>query len=84
MFSWSSSLPIPIDLFEKMIRTRPLTTCFPEYTGENDTRSCLDYISEQYQSRLPPQHKPAIIHLIAARFKKDVQVGNTMQHNMMC
>jgi len=62
------------DLFETLITTKSIKDyCFPEYNGPNDLKSSIDFIAYQYQKRLPPKHSRAIVLLLAARVKKDVQ-----------
>ena len=61
------------DLFEQLIRDRNIDCCFPEYQGPNDLHSCIEYISEEYQRRMPPRSQKPTFLLLAARMKKDVQ-----------
>lgn len=61
------------DLFEQMIREKPIQCCFPEYTGTNELRDCIDFIATQYQNRLPNKHSRATVLLLAARVRKDVR-----------
>ena len=61
------------DLFEQLIRDRNIDCCFPEYAGPNDLHSCIEYISEEYQRRMPPHSQKPTFLLLAARMKKDVQ-----------
>ena len=61
------------DLFEQLIRDRNIDCCFPEYQGPNDLHSCIEYISEEYQRRMPPHSQKPTFLLLAARMKKDVQ-----------
>jgi len=61
------------DLFEQLIETKPLTMAFPEYTGPQQLRPCIEYIAEQFAARLPPAHSKPMVLLMAARVKKDVQ-----------
>src|SRR4051812_28702229 len=61
------------DLFEELIRTQNIDCCFPEYSGTNELKPCIEYISDQFQRRLPPKHSRALVLLLAARMKKDVQ-----------
>ena len=61
------------DLFEQLIRDRNIDCCFPEYGGGNDLHSCIEFISEEYQRRLPPSAPKPTFLLLAARMKKDVQ-----------
>ena len=61
------------DLFEQLIRDRNIDCCFPDYQGPNDLHSCIEYISEEYQRRLPALAAKPTFLLLAARMKKDVQ-----------
>lgn len=61
------------DLFENLIRTKPLTIAFPEYTGPQELRPCIEYIAEKFASRLKPSRPRPMVLLMAARVKKDVQ-----------
>ena len=61
------------DLFEHLIRHTPIDCCFPEYQGPNDLHSCIEFISEEYQRRMPPNSSKPTFLLLAARMKKDVQ-----------
>ena len=61
------------DLFEQLIETKPLTMAFPEYSGPQQLRPCIEYIAEQFAARLPPAHSKPMVLLMAARVKKDVQ-----------
>ena len=61
------------DLFEHLIRHTPIDCCFPEYQGPTDLHACIEYISEEYQRRMPPNSPKPTFLLLAARMKKDVQ-----------
>ena len=61
------------DLFESLIESKPLTMAFPEYTGPQELRPCIEYIAAQFAARLPPAHSKPMVLLMAARVKKDVQ-----------
>ena len=39
------------DLFEKKIKTSPLSTCFSEYTGENNYGMACQYIKNKFESQ---------------------------------
>ncbi|KAJ3451238.1 guanine nucleotide-binding protein g(o) subunit alpha [Anaeramoeba flamelloides] len=49
-----------IDLFKSKIEKYPLTTCFPEYTGENNFEETSKYIVEQYLSVVKRRKKRKI------------------------
>jgi GTPase SAR1 family protein len=61
------------DLFEQLIETKPLTLAFPEYTGPQRLRPCIEYISQQFAARMPADRPKPLVLLMAARVKKDVQ-----------
>ena len=50
----------------------PLSKCFPEYTGGSDVQVALDFIKQQFQSKL---QEPKQLHFayVSARFKKEVK-----------
>ncbi|MES1908053.1 MAG: hypothetical protein MHM6MM_001062 [Cercozoa sp. M6MM] len=39
------------DLFEEKIKKKPLTTCFPNYTGPQSFEACVRYIRDQFAAR---------------------------------
>jgi len=61
------------DLFEQMMRTTPLSKCFPEYTGGDDVQAALEFIKQQFISKV--QDQPKVLHFayVSARFKKDIR-----------
>jgi len=61
------------DLFEQLIETKPLTIAFPEYSGPQQLRPCIEFISQQFAARMPPDRPKPLVLLMAARVKKDVQ-----------
>ena len=61
------------DLFENLIETKPLTLAFPEYTGPQELRPCIEYIAHQFASKLKSTRAKPMVLLMAARVKKDVQ-----------
>eukprot|EP00455_Lapot_gusevi_P040653 TRINITY_DN4617_c0_g2_i4.p1 TRINITY_DN4617_c0_g2~~TRINITY_DN4617_c0_g2_i4.p1 ORF type:complete len:379 (-),score=89.30 TRINITY_DN4617_c0_g2_i4:342-1478(-) len=71
------------DLFEEVLRRVPLTYCFPDFTGGNDTQACLTYITEQFKARLKGRRLSGV-HYISARFKKDVKASfDDVRHELM-
>jgi len=64
------------DLFEDMIRTQPLTNCFPEYAGANgDMNEALSYITKKYTDIMNTHGngREVYIHVIAARVRRDIK-----------
>lgn len=59
--------------FESLIETKPLTLAFPEYTGPQELRPCIEYIANQFAAKLKPTRAKPMVLLMAARVKKDVQ-----------
>jgi len=58
------------DLFEQMIKTTPISKCFPEYEGNNEFAQSAEYIQEQYCNCT---NRPVQCLFTAARVKKDVK-----------
>ncbi|CAM9909503.1 unnamed protein product, partial [Choristocarpus tenellus] len=66
------------DLFETMILTKPLTTCFPEYDGpEGEAMPALKYIEDRYKEVMNTKvpGKTTSVHVIAARVRMDMKVS---------
>uniref|UniRef100_A0A6A7G7U2 G-protein subunit alpha 8 n=2 Tax=Hirondellea gigas TaxID=1518452 RepID=A0A6A7G7U2_9CRUS len=61
------------DLFEEFLRGKNIDCCFPDYKGKPETQLALNYIAEQFERRMPKNHRVANVHFIAARYKKDVK-----------
>jgi len=61
------------DLFERELERRGIECCFPDYTGPQQLQPSVNYIAEQFQARLPAGRARAVVHLMAARVRKDVQ-----------
>ncbi|EGG19940.1 G-protein subunit alpha 8 [Cavenderia fasciculata] len=61
------------DLFEQMIQKTDLSKCFPEYKGGADTKVALEYIKNQFQSKIQTSNKTLHTSYIAARYKKDIK-----------
>lgn len=61
------------DLFEQMMRSTPLTKCFPEYTGGDDVQAALEFIKQQFIAKVQDTPKELHFTYISARFKKDVR-----------
>eukprot|EP01134_Creolimax_fragrantissima_P005945 CFRG5945T1 len=63
------------DVFEEMLRKRPLTDCFPEYSGPNeDVNSAIEFVITQFRNRLKSNPDRMMSFNIAARYKKDVKL----------
>ncbi len=66
------------DLFEDMIKTYPLTRCFPEYKGApNDAREAIAYIEDKYREVMAQfnPNKSLNIQVIAARVRLDMKIA---------
>jgi len=76
------------DLFEQMLRTCPLSTCFPQFRATEEKyandhtsllRSALEFIQKQFedayhrQTLTPANRRSIVTHVIAARYRKDVK-----------
>lgn len=61
------------DLFEELIRVNDISCLFSEYSGDKSTQDQLNFISEQFQQRMPNSKKMASVNFIAARMKRDVR-----------
>eukprot|EP01099_Mayorella_cantabrigiensis_P008389 TRINITY_DN7891_c0_g1_i1.p1 TRINITY_DN7891_c0_g1~~TRINITY_DN7891_c0_g1_i1.p1 ORF type:complete len:365 (-),score=100.02 TRINITY_DN7891_c0_g1_i1:270-1364(-) len=62
------------DLFEEMIRTTDLKVCFPHYTGGgSDVTAALEFLTNEFHSKMADQTKTLNVSYIAARFKKDIK-----------
>jgi len=61
------------DLFEQMMRTTPLSKCFPEYTGGDDVQTALEFIKQQFIAKVQDQPKELHFAYVSARFKKDIR-----------
>jgi hypothetical protein len=66
------------DLFEEVIKTVPLTKCFPNYSGPaNDMNPALRYIEDQFRG-IVEKHTPGKglpIHVVAARVRRDMKLA---------
>lgn len=65
------------DLFETMIKNKPLSKTFPDYTGpEGEMAPALEFIKDKYrkvvETHCPGKECP--IHVIAARVRLDMKV----------
>ena len=63
------------DIFEDLLRTVPLTACFPEYQGGADVHAALRYVEDQFRSKLPAGRDLAGVQHVSARFKKDIKTA---------
>ena len=60
------------DLFEQMMRTTPLSKCFPEYTGGDDVQTALEFIKQKFTEKVQEQPKELHFAYVSARVKKDI------------
>eukprot|EP00475_Leptophrys_vorax_P014287 TRINITY_DN20680_c0_g1_i1.p1 TRINITY_DN20680_c0_g1~~TRINITY_DN20680_c0_g1_i1.p1 ORF type:complete len:376 (-),score=77.60 TRINITY_DN20680_c0_g1_i1:169-1296(-) len=61
------------DLFDKALEKTPLNQCFPDYTGSNDTKECVDFIASKFQAALPVGSPPLKTYVVSAHSQSDVQ-----------
>jgi len=61
------------DLFEQMMRTTPLSKCFPDYNGGEDVQTALEFIKQQFISKVQDRPKELHFAYVSARFKKDIR-----------
>ena len=61
------------DLFEQLLKSKPLTECFPKYNGDGGLMDSTQFIARQFENRLPGEKNLAQIHCIASRLKADVR-----------
>jgi len=60
------------DLFEKSLDNIPLSKCFPDYTGGNDVKDCVDFVASKFQAALPLGSPPLKVHVVSAHSAQDV------------
>eukprot|EP00128_Syssomonas_multiformis_P010529 Colp12_sorted_trinity150504_noHs@33030 len=61
------------DLFESMLKKKPLTTVFPDFKGDSqNVIEAIDYVGEEYRKRLTDRSR-LHVYPVAARAKKDVK-----------
>ncbi|CAM9169366.1 unnamed protein product [Choristocarpus tenellus] len=66
------------DLFETMIRSFPLRTCFPEYEGkESDVHEALRFVEGKFRGIVQAScpNKKLFVHVVAARLRMDMKVA---------
>jgi GTPase SAR1 family protein len=61
------------DLFENLIRKKPLSNLFPEYEGGDDVQKALSYIENKYKSLLVKNPERMSTFVISARVKLDMK-----------
>lgn len=66
------------DLFEELIKTKPLTACFPDYDGPaGEMAPALDFIKAKFAA-IMAKHVPGKavhFHVIAARVRMDMKIA---------
>eukprot|EP00465_Bigelowiella_longifila_P001182 CAMPEP_0185280580 /NCGR_PEP_ID=MMETSP1359-20130426/66208_1 /TAXON_ID=552665 /ORGANISM="Bigelowiella longifila, Strain CCMP242" /LENGTH=227 /DNA_ID=CAMNT_0027875865 /DNA_START=833 /DNA_END=1516 /DNA_ORIENTATION=+ len=60
------------DLFEQMIRSEPLSTCFPDYKGDNSYASAFGFLKAKFREQLP-KGKEASIFDVTGVARRDVK-----------
>jgi len=62
------------DLFEKKIKTVPLTVCFKDYTGDNSFKDAAQYIEDQFLAQNENSKKLIYVHLTCATDTDNITV----------
>lgn len=62
------------DLFEVMIRDKPISGLFPEYKGGDDVHASIAYIEQEFRSRLPPK-KDLLVQAVTSVWKRDIKTA---------
>jgi len=60
------------DLFQKMIKTHPITTCFPKYKGELTEEAQYNYIKQRYLAMVAP--RKIFVHRTCATNTEHIEV----------
>ena len=70
-----------VDLFQKKIKTVPITVCFPDYNGANTHDDSLNFIKKEFIARNKQQNRQIYIHVTCATDRRNVErVFNDVQH----
>jgi len=62
------------DLFEVMIRDKPITSVFPEYKGGDDVHASIMHIEQEFRKRLPPK-KDCLVQAVTSVWKRDIKAA---------
>jgi len=78
-----------VDLFKEKIKKVPITTAFPDYTGQQDEDECVKFIEQQFHDKNKNPDKQVYCHvtcatdtkLVAAVFNavKDIIIRNSLR-----
>jgi len=60
------------DLFEVMIRDKPIDAIFPEFKGGEDVHASIAYIEAEFRKRLPPK-KDLLVQAVTSVWKRDIK-----------
>jgi len=64
------------DLFESMIREKPLSSLFPEYKGGDDVHASIAYVEQQFRKRLPAKkEKDMLVQAVTSVWKRDIKAA---------
>lgn len=65
------------DVFEEMIRTTNLSTCFPDYTGGCNAHEATEFIRDQFHERFKEvtPSKDFHCHILSARVRMDMKIA---------
>jgi len=62
------------DLFEVMIRDKPINALFPEFKGGDDVHASIAYIEQQFRKRLPPK-KDVLVQAVTSVWRRDIKAA---------
>lgn len=62
------------DLFENMIRDKPISSLFPEFQGGSDVHASIAFIEQQFRARLPAK-KDLLVQAVTSVWKRDIKAA---------
>lgn len=62
------------DLFEVMIRDKPISSLFPEFKGGDDVHASIAFIEQEFRKRLPPK-KDVLVQAVTSVWKRDIKAA---------
>jgi len=60
------------DLFEVMIRDKPIDSLFPEFKGGDDVHASIAYIEQEFRKHLPAK-KDVLVQAVTSVWKRDIK-----------
>jgi len=62
------------DLFETMIREKPLSSLFPEFKGGDDVHASIAFIEQEFRKKLPAK-KDVLVQAVTSVWKRDIKAA---------